>query len=163
MIFFLFIYIMTPNCPFFQLLSMTTSNPPRIGQVWTQWALMPVGPTTVYNNTKVTVLCDVYISISIKPPKIGQLLTLWYMVCLGPTIVYNTNKSNSIMWFLYTTCSSPRCPVRSHSLVCSEKSLLIVGIGPILNKELELIFRSDCSDRTCVYSYVSGLQHKLYS
>ena len=50
------------------------------------------------------------------------------------------------------TCSSPRRAVRSHSLVCSKKSILIVGIGPILNKELELIFRSDRSDRTCVYS-----------
>ena len=53
------------------------------------------------------------------------------------------------------TCSSPRRAVLSHSLVCSENSLLIVGIGPILNKELELIFRSDRSDRsdrTCVYS-----------
>ena len=60
------------------------------------------------------------------------------------------------------TCSSPRRAVRSHYLVCSENSLLIVGIGPILNKELELIFRSDRSDRTCVYSQVSGLQDKLY-
>ena len=50
------------------------------------------------------------------------------------------------------TCSSPKRDVRSHSLVCSENSILIVGIGPILNKELELIFRSDRSDRTCVYS-----------
>ena len=52
----------------------------------------------------------------------------------------------------HVTCSSPRRAVRSHSLVCIENSLLIVGIGPILNKELELIFRSDRSDRTCVYS-----------
>ena len=37
---------------------------------------------------------------------------------------------------LSMTCSSPRCPVPSHSLVCSENSLLIIGIGPILNKEL---------------------------
>ena len=50
------------------------------------------------------------------------------------------------------TCSSPRRAVRSHSLVCSENSLFIVGIGPILIKELELIFRSDRSDRMCVYS-----------
>ena len=50
------------------------------------------------------------------------------------------------------TCSSPRRAVRSHSLVCSKNSLLIVGIGPILNKELEHIFRSDRSDRMCVYS-----------
>ena len=46
------------------------------------------------------------------------------------------------------TCSSPRWAVRSHSLVCSENSLLIVGIGPILNKELKLIFRSDSSETT---------------
>ena len=54
--------------------------------------------------------------------------------------------------YLEATCSSPSRPVRSHSLVCSENSLLIVVIGPILNKELELIFRSDRSDRTYVYS-----------
>ena len=50
------------------------------------------------------------------------------------------------------TCSSPRFPLRSYSLVCIENHLFIVGIGPILNKELELIFRSNRSDRTCVYS-----------
>ena len=60
------------------------------------------------------------------------------------------------------TCSSPRRAVCSHSLVCSENSLLIVGIGPILNKELKLIFRSDRPDRTFVYSQVSGLHDKLY-
>ena len=30
--------------------------------------------------------------------------------------------------------------------------LFIVGIEPIINKELEFIFRSDCSDRMYVYS-----------
>ena len=35
-----------------------------------------------------------------------------------------------------TTCSSPRCLVRSHSLVCSENPFSIVGIGPIPVKEL---------------------------
>ena len=50
------------------------------------------------------------------------------------------------------TCSSPRCPLHSHSLVCIENRLFIVGIGPILNKELEFIFQSDQSDRMCVYS-----------
>ena len=50
------------------------------------------------------------------------------------------------------TGSRPRCPLQSLSLVCIENNLFIVGIGPILNKELELIFRSDRSDRTCVYS-----------
>ena len=57
-----------------------------------------------------------------------------------------------ILPIMIMTCSSLRRAVHSHSLVCSENSLLIVGIGPILNKELELIFRSDRSDRMCVYS-----------
>ena len=48
------------------------------------------------------------------------------------------------------TGSSPRCPLRSHSLVCIENHLFIVGIGPILNKELEFIYQSDRSDRTYV-------------
>ena len=52
----------------------------------------------------------------------------------------------------HMTCSSRRQAVRSHSLVCSKNSLLILRIGPILIKELELIFRSNCSFRTCVYS-----------
>ena len=43
------------------------------------------------------------------------------------------------------------CPLRSHSLVCIKNQLFIVGIGPILNKELEFIFRSDRSDCTLVY------------
>ena len=53
------------------------------------------------------------------------------------------------------TGSSPRCPLRSHSLVCIENRLFLVGIGPILNKELEFNYRSDRSDRTYVYSQVS--------
>ena len=53
------------------------------------------------------------------------------------------------------TGSSPRYPLRSHSLVCTKNHLFIVGIGPIYNKELEFIYRSDRSDRTCVYSQVS--------
>ena len=47
------------------------------------------------------------------------------------------------------TCSSPRCPLPSHSLVCIGNHLFVVGIGQILNKELEHIFRSDRSDRKC--------------
>ena len=52
----------------------------------------------------------------------------------------------------YTTWSIPRCPLRSHSLVCIENHLFIVGIGPIINKYLEFIFWSDRSDRACVYT-----------
>ena len=49
------------------------------------------------------------------------------------------------------TWYSPRCPLRSHSLLCIESRLFIVGIGPILNKELKFIFRSEFSD--CMYVY----------
>ena len=34
------------------------------------------------------------------------------------------------------TCSRPRRPVRSHSLVCNENPFSIIGIGPIPVKEL---------------------------
>ena len=53
------------------------------------------------------------------------------------------------------TGSSPRCPLRYHSLLCIENHLYIVGMRPILNKELEFIYRSNCSDHTSVYSYLS--------
>ena len=53
------------------------------------------------------------------------------------------------------TGSSPRFPLRSHSLVCTKNHLFFVGIGPILNKEIKFIYRSDESDRTYVYSLVS--------
>ena len=45
--------------------------------------------------------------------------------------------------YLVMTCSSPRCPLLSHSLVCSKNHLFIVGIGPICDKEISFIFRSN--------------------
>ena len=68
-----------------------------------------------------------------------------------------------VVWYLayltvrLLTWSSPRCPLRSHSLLCAENNLFIIGKGLILNKEFGFIFRSDRSDRTCVYTYVSVL------
>ena len=50
------------------------------------------------------------------------------------------------------TGSIPRCPLQYHSLVCVENNLFIVGIGPILNKELEYFYLSDRSHRTYFYS-----------
>ena len=55
------------------------------------------------------------------------------------------------------TWYSPRYHLRYYSLVFIGNHLFIVGIGPILNRELEFIYRSDQSDRTCVYSKVSVL------
>ena len=52
---------------------------------------------------------------------------------------------------------SPRCHLRSHSLVCIKNHLFIVGIGPIFNKVLQFIYRFDCSNCTCIYSQVSVL------
>ena len=52
----------------------------------------------------------------------------------------------------FITGSSPRCLLRSHSLVCIEYHLFIVGIGLILNKELGFIYQSDRFDRMYIYS-----------
>ena len=38
--------------------------------------------------------------------------------------------------FVLQTCSSSRCHIRSHSLVCIENNLFIVGIGPISDKDI---------------------------
>ena len=42
----------------------------------------------------------------------------------------------------HETCSSQRCLLHSHSLVCTKNHLFILGIGPICDKELYFIFRS---------------------
>ena len=60
------------------------------------------------------------------------------------------NEKPTREW-LSTTWYSPRCLLRSHFLVCVKNHLFIVGVGPILNKEPGFIFRSDCSDRACLY------------
>ena len=83
-------------------------------------------------------------------PYFGLFSTSTHVFSVGN---YSTSTFHWSIWsFMNKTCSGPRRAVRSHSVVCSENSLLIVVIGPILNKELEFIFRSDRSDRTCVYS-----------
>ena len=65
-------------------------------------------------------------------------------------VIYTTTRRSARSCL--STGSIPRCPLQSHYLVCIKNRLFIVGIGPILNKELEFIFRSDSSDRTCVYN-----------
>ena len=53
----------------------------------------------------------------------------------------NTNLTMTNLWSNGPmTCSSPRRPLYSHSLVCSEDYLFIVGIGPIRDKNLTCIF-----------------------
>ena len=81
----------------------------------------------------------------------GQVYPLPPFFCSGSLLCYLCSCMNNHL-LSGVTCSSPRRDVRSHSLVCSENSLLVVGIGQILNKELELIFPYDGSDRTCVYT-----------
>ena len=53
---------------------------------------------------------------------------------------------------LFYTWSIPRYTLRYHSLVCVQNHLFIIEIRTILNKEFDLIFQSDRSDRTCVYN-----------
>ena len=58
----------------------------------------------------------------------------------------------------YVTYSSPRCPLRSYSLECIKNHFYIVGIGPILNKELELIF-----DLIALIVCASIVRYKYYT
>ena len=93
----------------------------------------------------------------LKTNSYGQKLLFWNSYNLFPNIrqshlIVSIDRICEVFNKTPLTCFIPRCPVGSHSLVCSKNSLLIVGIGPILNKELGLIFRSDRSDCTCVYS-----------
>ena len=55
----------------------------------------------------------------------------------------------------HMTGSSPICPLRSHSLVYIENHLFIVGIGQILDKEIEFIYRSD-------HTYVYNLDMRIF-
>ena len=48
-------------------------------------------------------------------------------------ITMRFKKGSQIQVIYLMTCSSPRCPLHSHYLVCTENHLFIVGIGPILN------------------------------
>ena len=93
-------------------------------------------------------------------------LILWWLVCF---CIWQKNLGQTYQWLCISmqdvpktteaqkggfqkTWSSPRCPLRSHSLVYIENHLFTVGIGPILNKELEFIFWYNRSDHTYVYS-----------
>ena len=49
------------------------------------------------------------------------------------------------------TVSIPIFHLQSHYLVCIKNHWFMVGIWPILNKEIEFIYRSYCSDCTYVY------------
>ena len=63
--------------------------------------------------------------------RLADLNTLWlYFIVAGadPTLWKGILGHRCIILW---TCSSPRCPVCSHSLVCSENPFSIVGIGPI--------------------------------
>ena len=51
-------------------------------------------------------------------------------------MIDDTGKPYTMMVEEYWTCSIPRRPVRYHSLVYSENSLFIIGIGLIRDKEL---------------------------
>ena len=74
-------------------------------------------------------------------------LTFFYPVLW----LLNNSCNATYQWLSIMTGSSPKCTLRSHSLVCTKNNWFIVVIGPILNKELKFIFQSDRSDRTCVY------------
>ena len=98
------------------------------------------------------------LSISSHSVLIFIYLLLWVLLLILGINVSNFFRflvgyplfSPSVVSFLDR--ASPRFPLRSHSLVCIENHLFIVGIGPILNEEIKFIYWSDRSDRTCIYS-----------
>ena len=75
---------------------------------------------------------------------------------------------NELQWFktqkglkTIVTGSIPRCHLQPHSLLCIKNHLFIVENIPILNKYVKFIYRSDRSDRMCVYIYVLDQYNKL--
>ena len=69
--------------------------------------------------------------------------------------IYNENEENCISQdggWCGMTGSRPKCSLRSHYLVCIKNSLFIVGIEPILNKDLGLNYWSDRSNRVYICS-----------
>ena len=62
------------------------------------------------------------------------------MICCIHKCKINTHFQNSSMY--HNTWSSPRCPLRSHSLLHSKNNSYSVGIGPIRDVELTWIFWS---------------------
>ena len=88
-------------------------------------------------------------------------LVILFTVLFWSCILFVLVKLRTNQLVMSMTWSSPIFPLRSHSLVCIENHLLIVVIGPIINKELEFIFWSDCSDHTRVYTQVGVLYDKF--
>ena len=76
----------------------------------------------------------------------------WIALISIHLILFILKRLHSLVTIKLMTWSSPRCPLRSRFLVCIKNHLFIVGIGPIINKELGFIYQSDCYDRTYVYS-----------
>ena len=95
---------------------------------------------TLYHSLRAKLVSDIH-----RPNKKWS-----YNVFISCSVLFYQISLGQISWHM--TCFSPRCPLRSHYLVCIENHLFIVGIGIILNKEIWFIFRYDCSDCTCFYS-----------
>ena len=111
----------------------------------------------------VSTASDLTESIPIPAPNLpdnqldGEILIYWddnktvsYSSSCG--IYSDSVCANGVSPISLSTGSRPRCPLRYHSLVCIKNHLFIVGIEPNFNKDLEFIYQSDRSDRTCVYS-----------
>ena len=99
---YLFFEIITPNSPLFHFKIMTTSNPPKIGQVLNQCLSVPLGWLLYTTPNKLTVLYDVYISIFSNPPTIIQGLTQWSLVPLWANYyLQHQQKWQSYVVFIY--------------------------------------------------------------
>ena len=96
----------------------------------------------------------IMISIIISILKLNYLLRLHLILFASLVLIFVLIIISIFHWYsiLHLTCSFPKCPLRSHSLVCIKNNLFIVGIWPILNKELIFIYQSNRSDCTYCYS-----------
>ena len=92
-------------------------------------------------NTKIVLFTTWYLNALLYFKAGKYIYTTWnFAIILLPAtpipIFLSICQSGRWSW----TWSRPRCHLRSHSPVCIKNHLFIVGIGPILNKELEFIF-----------------------
>ena len=83
--------------------------------------LRRIGTTESFDRTEAFLLCSNSMRDVLMAPIIDESLNTSLQSCI-------VLPSKDMTW------SIPRCPLRSHYLVCIKNQLFIVGIGPILNK-----------------------------
>ena len=112
--------------------------------------------TVSIRDTTIKLLYKEELSTSNREVLLNSQLHFSNLIFKSSDITYFKNSNFNIILFLlgigYGTCSGPIFPLNSHYLVYINNHLFTVVIGPILNKNIKIVFRSDRSDFTCVYT-----------